>query len=144
MVDADDDELRSKATALAQSSGQTVLGLSRQAVVIVLSDVDRSLGSGANLTRAAHKQIDPFLAYDDLHGAAGVLVRLYTSRLIASGILPALPPMVPLLYPDVEKHLITPAESALAGLGLSVLVYVAGCWLDQRSRTNNQQPVTNN
>jgi len=137
VMGADEVTLRSSATALAQSSGQTVLGLSRQAVVIVLDGLDRRLADEAALTREAHRQVDPFFVTDDLHGAAAVLVRLYTSRLIASGILPALPPLTPLLYPDIERHPMTPAESALPGIGIALLIYVAGRTLEERTPTNN-------
>lgn len=133
IVDADEVGLRADATALAQSSGQTVLALSRQSVIVTLNDVDRRFADDGELTRAAHRQIDPFFVYDDLDGAAAVLVRLYTSRLIAGGILPALPPLTPLLYPDIEKRPITPAESATPGLGIVLLVYVIGRVLEERA-----------
>jgi hypothetical protein len=148
ILDADEVKLRAEATALEQFSGQTVLGLSRKSVIVVLNDADRHLADDAELTRAAHRQMDPFFVYDDLDGAAAVLVRLYTSRLIAQGILPALPPLTPLLYPDVEKRPITPAESALPGLGIVLLIYVTGRALEkagpnQQPTTVNQSPTTN-
>jgi len=149
IMDADEVKLRTEATTLAQSSRQTVLGLSRQSVIVVLNDVDRRVADDGELTRAAHRQIDPFFVYDDLDGAAAVLVRLYTGRLIAEGILPALPPLTPLLYPDVEKRPTTPAESALPGLGIVLLIYVTGVALEkagpnQQPTTMNQQPTTTN
>ena len=131
VTSADEVKLRGEAFALARSSGQTVLGLSRQSVIVVLNDVDRALTDDAELTGVARRQVDPFLLYDDLDGAAAVLVRLYTSRLIAAGILPGLPPLTPLLYPDVEKRSTTPAESALPGLGIVLLTYVTGVALEK-------------
>jgi hypothetical protein len=139
VMNADEVTLRAGAATLAQSSGQTVLGLSRQSVVVVLNDADRHLADDAELTRSARGQIEPFWVSDDLHRAAAVLVRLYTSRLIAGGILPALPPLTPLLYPDVEKRPLTPAESSLPGLGIVMLVYVIGRTLEVLAPTNNQK-----
>jgi hypothetical protein len=132
VMNADQASLDAAATSLAQSSGHTVLGLSRESASVVLNAVDRRLVDDAELTRAARLQVEPFFVNDDRHGAAAVLVRLYTSRLIAAGVLPALPPMTPLLYPDVEKHPVTPAESALPGLGIALLIYVAGRTLESR------------
>jgi hypothetical protein len=130
VADADDAALASRARAVAASSRTTVLALSTQSAAIAPDSFDTTLANDAEWTRIARQGVGLFLDRDDLPGAAAMLVRIYTAALVQHGILPALPPMPPLLYPDVERRPSSSSDAALAGLGLALLVVVAGCWLE--------------
>jgi hypothetical protein len=148
LMKGDGPALTSAANSRSEISRQTILGLSSQSAVVALSAIDRKQGDDA-ATQASdlESRVGPFLHNDDLPGAAALLVRMYTSRLVSQGVLASLPPRPPLLYPDIERRPMSPADTAKAGLGLALLVYVLGEWLSNMAThrpinsgtTNNHQ-----